>query len=457
MKKRTVLFLALLFVIYQPFPAQAQDTATDFRDILRHVYEHNPHLQAARAELRAVHELYPQALSGWRPSLNLESSLYATDIENSNFGRADGTTTKDVTLSLDQPLFRGGRTFAETKKANSLIRAGYAVMLQAEQGVFFDTIRVIADVVRDRTLLSLRQNNERLMVEELDVVRARLEGGELTKTDEKQAETRLARSISEKTVAQANLESSIARFEETVGYLPPDNLSLPDLIFNFTGTQQEMIELAEQDNPEVQAARHISFAADHEIDAVFRELMPQILAFASYNKQYDPQPGIIDDSQAETIGIRASLPLYQGGHTRSRVREAKSTANQRAIEVEKTMRRIRQQVIRDLNSLRAARTEISSRSTEVEAAEFAQEGVRAEAQLGERTVLDILDADQELLDAKAALISVKRDEVIHHYALATNLGILLPEKMGMTGVAYNPGDHYRAVSNRFFSMNSDVD
>ena len=456
MIKKTTLLLTILFTISLSVSAEGQDRDRNFRIILRHVYEHNPSLEAARAELDTVSELYPQALSGWRPSLKIESDIYSTNVESSNFGQTDGATTREVKFSVDQPIFRGGQTFAKTKKANSLIRAGYAVMLQSEQEIFLKAISAIADVVRDRTLISLRTDNEKLMIEELHAVRARIEGGELTKTDEKQAETRLARSVSEKIAAQAHLESSVARFEETIGYLPPDNMVFPDLIFIFPESQKEMISLAEQGNPAIQSARHKSFAADHEIDAVFRELMPQIHAFASYNKQYDPQPGIIDESEVQTIGVRASLLLYQGGNTRSRVREAKKIANKRVIEIAEIKRRIRQQIISNRNKLEAAKSEISSRSIEVEAAELAREGVRTEAQLEERTVLDILDADQELLDAQAALIAAKRDEVVRHYTLAADMGMLLPEKMGIARIDLAASENSYA-GDSLFSMNTDAE
>lgn len=460
MKLKSVLILSLWCFI--PFPVVAQspepvpDNKAGFIDILRHVYEFNPSLRATRAELQGIHELYPQALAGYRPSLTLESNIYAKNIDGKSVGVHDGTTTKDVTLSLSQPLFRGGRTTAEVARANSTIKAAYAGLLQGEQVIFLQTITAIADVIRDRTLVDLRENNEQLLTEELKAARARMNAGDLTRTDATQAEARLARAVSEKISGQNTLNASTARFEELVGYLPPDHLEFPRLIFHFPATRQAMIAIAEQNNPEIEMAVHSFAAAGHAVDATFRELMPQISAFATYSKEYDPQPGGVEDVAAQTIGIRASVPLYEAGSTRSRVREAKDTARQREIEIEKTKRRIAQMIVGDSNGLSAAQAEIISRIAQIDAAQAAREGVGEEAHLGERTVLDILNADQELLDAKAARIIAERNEIVRHYSLAADLGMLLPERMGLSDIAYRPGEHYRAMGQRIFSMNPDV-
>src|SRR5690606_34101650 len=148
----------------------------------------------------------------------------------------------------------------------------------------------------------------------------------------------------------------------------------------------------------------------HKADAVFRELLPQVSAFASYNKQYDPQPGIVDESETQTVGLKATLALYEGGATRSRIREAESTAIRRRYNIEESRRRIRQEVISHGGTLRPAREETASRKEQITASEGALAGVREEAKGGQRQVLDILDAGQEVIAAKAALAVARRNE-----------------------------------------------
>jgi outer membrane protein len=195
-------------------------------------------------------------------------------------------------------------------------------------------------------------------------------------------------------------------------------------------------------------------AAQNDINARFSELLPQVSAFASYNKQFDPQPGVIDESETKTIGVRAKIPLYEAGFVRSRVREAKSISRASAIRKSTNSRRlIRRDITDNWKTLESARAEIAARNVEADAARAALEGVREEAKMGERTVLDLLDADQDVLSAEAALAHAHHDEVIASYALAAAIGWLLPEKMGMADIAYQPGPHYRAMSRKIFSMN----
>ena len=436
--------------------ATSQKISADVAGIMRHVYLSNPTLLSTRAELQAVHEKYPQALSGYRPTVSIESTLYNKDVNSKYIGPYDGTTTTDAMVSVSQPLYRGGRTMAEVDKANSMIKAAFAGLRQGEQSIFLQTVIAIADMVRDRSLLNLRENNVTLLTEELKAAKARMEAGELTTTDSKQAEARLARAVSERIFTANSLDSSSADFEQLVGYAPPDNLQFPDLIFTFPSSHAEMIAWAEKNNPEIEVAERTHSVANHDIDAIFRELFPQISAFATVSTEHNPQPGGVNDVGASTIGLRASIPLYDAGMTRSRVREAKNTARQREFEIEETKRRIVQKIMGDSNNLLSAQAEIIARISEIDAAQAAREGVGAEAHLGGRTVLDVLDADQELLDAKAARIIAERNEIVNHYSLAADLGLLSPEQFGLQDIAYDPGPHYRTMGKRVLSMNPDM-
>ncbi len=311
------------------------------------------------------------------------------------------------------------------------------------------------DVIRDRTLLNLRLNNERILGEELNAVRERHTAGDVTQTDVRQAEARLARARAEHVAASGQLDSSRAAFEEVVGFVPDKTLYVPGRVFVFPAAIGEMIAKAEKENPGLAASVNQHEAAVNDVDARFSDLLPQVSAFASYNKQFDPQPGVVDESETQTIGVRAKIPLYEAGAVRSRVREAKSIASQRYQEVSERRRLIRQDIMSNWKTLESARAEIAARIAEVDAARAALEGVREEAKMGERTVLDVLDADQDVLGAEAALARAHRDKVVASYALAGALGWLLPEKMGMADIAYQPGPHYRAMSRKIFSMNAE--
>ena len=415
-----------IVVFFYPFSAYAQDTSAgpSLYNVLKHTYESNPTLMAAREELKERQELYPQARAGWLPSVSANASIYATNVESSNFGNGDGATTKDMSLDVEQPIWRGGMTFAEVARAHDLISVGEATLRQAEQDIFMSAISAYLNTARDRDLLILREKNEEILLLEMQSAQERLDMGVLTQTDLEQAKTRLSRARSQRAQAEADYDISRAEYEEVIGMAPGDVLPAPRPAFNFPDDTEQLVSIAEEQNPEVIMAVFEHKASEHNADAVFRELFPRISAFASMNKQYDPQPGIVSDSETETIGVRATLALFQGGATRSRVREAEIAQKRREYEIEETKRRIRQDVLSNWRSYVSAQVQADNRADEIESAEFALEGVKIEAAEGQRSVLDILDADQELIDARAALINASHRELMAQYALASALGWL---------------------------------
>lgn len=423
----SVIILTFFITTNHAAQAQNQDGYWGLPDILQHVHDNNPTLKAAREELHETMELYPQARAGWLPTVSGEARLFATDIESSNFGNGTGATTKDMTVSLDQPIWRGGRTFAETARARDLIRAGEAVLSQAEQDIFLEAVTVYMNVLRDRKILDLRLHNEDILTQELHAARERMAIGDITTTDVQQARSRLARAEAERIKAEGDFDMSCAAFEDIVGMAVPDVLLVPHSRIALPTDMNDMITLAERQNPELMIIQFEQRAAEHGADATFRELLPQLAAFASYNKQYDPQPGIVDKSQTEMVGLRATITLYEGGAARSRLREARRSAKRQHYEIQETRQRIKRTVTKHWRAYQAAKAQIESRKAQITATEAALEGVRIEAREGQRTVLDVLDADQEVIDAKAALARARRDEVVAKFALANSLGLLRPD------------------------------
>lgn len=397
-------------------------------EVLQEVYRSNPTLMVAREELEETRELYPQAKAGWLPTLSAEASIYSTDIDSSPVGSSDGDITKDMSLNVNQPIWRGGRTFAETSRARDLIAVGEARLDQKEQDIFLSAITVYLDIIRDRELFHLRERNEKLLVQELKSAWERLDIGDITDTDVQQAKTRLSRAKSAKTQAQNNYELSRAAFSAIVGLDTPEELLIPYPEFPFPETIEEMIAYAEEKNPEIVMADFQSQAANHNSDATSRELLPQVSAFASLNKQYNPQASSFDESRATTVGVRATLALFQGGATRSRVRAAQTVEKRREHEISEVKRRIKQQIISNWRSYLSAKLQTENRKAEIESAQAALDGVRVEMAEGQRTVLDILDADQELINAQAGLLNALRNEKLSQYALANNLGMLTAEE-----------------------------
>ena len=182
--------------------------------------------------------------------------------------------------------------------------------------------------------------------------------------------------------------------------------------------------MAEAKNPEILIAQYEYQAAEHGYDSTFRELFPQVSAFASYNEQRDPQPGILDKAKIETVGIRATLSFYDGGATRSKARQAQKEAKRKSYNILDVKRKIRKDMISNLRVYNAAQELTKIYMSEIEASENALNGVREEAKLGQRTILDVLDADEELIDSKISLAQARHDETVTQFSLAATLGIL---------------------------------
>lgn len=451
-------------VDYNPAPPKprAEDLAAmepprkDFQrleDVLRRSYTDNPTLRAARAELKAVHERMPQAQAGYKPTLAGEAAVTAADVDRSPSAGPglDGTTSKQVGMTATQALYRGGRTMAAIDSAESLIMAQRAILVATEHRIMRDVATAYMDVVRDTALLELRTNNKAVIERQLEATRDRFEVGELTRTDVSQAESRLASAEAERTRALGNLRTSRSVYAQLTG-MQPGALGYPHLAFNIPATLDAATAMAEDQNAAVAASRFRHQAAVSDIDGVFGELLPFISSYVSWDRTYDPQPGGVDDTTTTALGITASIPFYQGGAIRSRVRQAKYTANQQMMNIQESVRLAQQETVANWESLKAAQAEIISREAQVTAAKVAREGVYQEAELGSRTVLDTLDADQEYLDAQVALVTARRNETVATFFLASTLGLLTPQTLGFPEIAEDHEAHLAWTEGKILGM-----
>ena len=399
-------------------------------DVLRQAYETNPTLQAANAELRAVEESLPQAAAGYKPTITANADVLYTDTQNegnSSSSQDGDNLSKEGSVSLKQPLYRGGRTASALRGARNSILAQSAAVDSVRQKLMLDVATAYMDVLRDRAWLNLSENNKALISRQLEATKDRFEVGELTRTDVSQAQAREAGAVSDIISAKAKMRSSVAVYEQIVGSVPDQTLLYPDIRFSLPETLEEALSEAAQKNPSVLSAEYKNAAAEDDVDTVFGELLPEVSLTGGLSKSYDPQPGTLDETRESTVGVSASIPLYQAGSVRSRVRQAKQTANQRFIQIMEARRRVRAETISSWENLAAAKAEIISRRAQVEASAMAQEGVRYESDFGERTILDALDADQEYLDAQVGLVSARRNEIVARFSLAAVLGRLTPE------------------------------
>jgi TolC family type I secretion outer membrane protein len=351
---------------------------------------------------------------------------------------------------VEQSLYRGGRTVAGTRRAEASVLAERQVLTSVEQDVLLSAATSYMDVWRDQSVLQLNVSNERVLQRQLEASRDRFEVGEITRTDVAQSESRLARATADRIAAEGDLTASRAVFQEVVGIYPM-LLEEPPALEGLPASQDEVIAAAAAAQPDLVSAKFTEEASRHQVRVSLGELFPEV----SLNGEigYEDETSI-EDSDAEFYRILAqvTVPLYQQGLVSSRVREDKQIANQRRIEIDQAGRAAEQNAISAWEDLQTGRAQIVSFQSEVDSTRIALEGVRQENAVGARTILDILDAEQEFLDAQVSLVRARRDESVAGYAVLAAMGRLTAGNLGLPVAVYDPIKDYDAVRDKWFGL-----
>ncbi|HYE51567.1 MAG TPA: TolC family outer membrane protein [Azospirillaceae bacterium] len=428
-------------------PAQAQS----LQEALAQAYTSNPTLEAERAQLRATDELVPQARANYLPQVTASGDIARQRTETNS--QVAAITPKSVDLSVSQPIYRGGRTTAQVDQAEAAVRAQRAALTATEQLVLLNAATAYFDVVRDQAVLDLNVNNEQVLRRQLEAAQDRFRVGEITRTDVSQSESRLSRANADRILSEGLLNASRAVFARLVGVVP-GKLQQPAPVLSLPTSLEETIALAEKNNPSVIAANYNLEGAQSAVDNAFGEMLPSVALSGQVGRDWDT---LARDStrNTATIGARLTVPLYQGGGTSARVREAKQTASQRRMQVDEAVRQARETAIRSWEALVTARASIKSRNDQVNSANIALEGVRQEATVGSRTVLDVLDAEQELLDARVQLVRAQRDELVAAFQVLSAVGQLTAPQLGLPVQVYDQEAHYKEVRNKLWGQSID--
>ena len=443
------LLLALAVAALAPAPGAAQS----INEALTITYQSNPTLRAARAELRAVNEGVAQELSNWRPLVTLDSSAGVEQIESEKpFDDSNTRSPYDAELNVVQPLYRGGRTVAGTEQAEQAVLAQRAFLKTVEQGVLFDAAAGYLDVWRDQSILQLTIKNEQVIARQLEASEDRFEVGEVTRTDVAQSESRLSRATAERIQAEGNLASSRAVFQRVVGVYP-EILVQPDLLTGLPENLEDLIEISIREDPRILQAVYDERAAQKSVRVAEGELLPSLQLRAGLEHQ-DEFVNSDKTFQEARLMAELSVPLYQQGAVSSRVRQAKQIASQRRIEIDEIRLLAREDAIEAWESLQTAKAQIVSFKAQVSSTEIALEGVRQENLVGSRTVLDVLDAEQEVLDAQVSLVVANRDELLADFALKQAMGHLTAQALALPVTVYDPEADYHAVRNRWYGLDA---
>jgi TolC family type I secretion outer membrane protein len=440
--------------------ATGSASAQTLTEAFAYAYENNPQLLAQRAALRATDEQVPQALAGWRPTVNFTASAgYGrAAFENGAINGASTPTqysniiSRTIDLHLTQPVYRGGRTEALTRVAIKTVEAARAQTMQVETTVFQAVATSYLDVVRDQTLVEVARNNETVLRKQLEATRDRFRVGEVTRTDVAQAESSLAQATAQRITAEGNLADSRANYTRAVGH-PPGRLIMPHERPILPKTRDDALALASGDNPSVIAASFAEGAARDNVDAIRDQLMPQISIVGDANRSTAPSV-TLRTSRTDEISVLAQLtmPLYEGGAIYSQTRAAQQTVGQRRSQVDDARRAAVQTASQNWETLQAARAAIASFGSAVKAAQIALEGTQEEALVGSRTVLDVLIAEQQLFTTQSQLVTAEHDAALAEFNLAAATGRLIAPELKLPIKLYDMDRHYKHVKDKWFGF-----
>jgi outer membrane protein len=424
-----------------------QLSAETLESALSRAYGNNPTLNAQRASVRVTDENVARAKSGYRPQVNASADAGRTWTEFNTPG--GGSTTRNlnprgVGLEINQSIFNGNRTNNGVRQAESSVLGARENLNNNEQNVLFDSAEAYMNVLRDTAILDLQRNNVEVIDEQLRQTRDRFNVGEVTRTDVAQAESRLAASRSQASLAEANLRTSIAQYRQVVGVEPRQLAPGRPLDRLLPRTVNSALNVAFAEHPAIKAALHGVDVAEIQVRIEQGALAPQLGVNGNVAQRYDNQT-TGDRTLSASVVAQLVVPIYDGGQAYASTRQAKETVSQRRLEADSIRDQVRAAVISSWGQLEAARAQISAAQAQVDAAETALNGVREEARVGQRTTLDVLNAQQELLNARVNLITAQRDRVVGSYLVVQSMGRLNSRALGLAVNHYSPKIHYDQV------------
>jgi outer membrane protein len=437
--------------------APASAFAETLADALAAAYVKNPTLQAARADARSADETFVQARAGFLPQLTAFGQYGTQRVQSkspsSTLCSAVPTTAGCVTrpgdygAEVSETIFAGGRRIGQVAQANATIGAAHESLRSTEQGVLLDAIAAYMDVRRDAEVLSIRANNVDVLMHQLEESNARFSVGEITKTDVAQSQARLSGARAALSQARADLEASRARYTQVIG-APPGQLEEPPAAPALPASLGEAVEQALDANPDYRQFEEAAKAAKAQITIDRAGLLPELSVVGRFDRHFEDRLPIGDLDEG-TATAQLSIPLYSGGLARSQVRQSREDYERARQEAEQARREVVSAVSDAWNALDAARQTIVSSREQVQANELAFEGAEQERQVGLRTTIEVLNAQQELLDSRVALVRAERDAYIAAHALLQAIGALNAKTLAVNAPLYDPDKHRRAVQWRF--------
>jgi outer membrane protein len=443
----TVLLLALIV----PKPASA-DT---IEAALVRAYQSNPQLNAQRAQVRVTDENVPQALSGYRPKLSVSATAGTqyTDLLNTFGGTPQQILKTDVFgvnaprsagITLSQTLYNGNQTANRTRAAESQVSGSREALRVLDEAILLSAASIYMDYLRDAAIVEVQKSNVRVLEQTLKQTRDRFNVGEVTRTDVAQSEAQLAAGQTQLLAAEATLTTTKANFRRIIGN-DPVNLAPGSPVDRFLpATLPGAVELSLIENPNVTAAMYGIDVQFLQVKVNEGALLPTVTAQVVVQQAYEQQMQVFRSFGASAIA-QLNVPIYQGGAEYSLIRQSKESLAQQRLVLEQTRDQTRANTVTAWGQLVAGKAQVASAQSQVTASEIALNGVREEAKAGQRTTLDVLNAQQALVNARVALVTAQHDRVVASYAVLSAIGRLSPQVLGLNTTVYDASVHYHQV------------
>jgi outer membrane protein len=441
-----------------PAPALA-DT---IEGALVQAYQGNPQLNAQRAQVRSTDEVVPQALSGYRPKVAVTASAgyQYTDTLSTQGGTANflnrtelhgANPPRSAALTVNQTLYNGNQTANKTRAAEAQVSGAREALRVLEESVLFSAASIYMDYLRDSATVEVNKSNVRVLEQTLKQTRDRFNVGEVTRTDVAQSEAQLAAGKTQELQSESNLNATRSNYRRIIGS-EPQNLAPGSPVDRFLPkTLPQAVDLSLIENPQVTAAMYGIDVNFLTVKVNEGALLPTVSLQATAQEAYE-QSLITQRAFSAAVTTNVTIPLYQGGGEYSLIRQSKENLAQQRLTLEQTRDQTRANTVTAWGQLEAGKAQVISAQAQVTASEIALNGVREEAKAGQRTTLDVLNAQQALVNARIALVTAQHDRVVASYSVLQAIGRLQPQVLGLNTTTYDPSVHYHQVRDSWFGM-----
>jgi outer membrane protein len=417
-------------------------------------YQNNASLNSARAGVRVTDEGVAIAKSGWRPVIAGSGSI--------NYASQAGTsiTTGSFGVQIQQSLFDGLQTLNNVRASEARVRASVEGLRNTEQNILFNAASAYVDVIRDRQVAVFRERNLEFLSEQVRAANSRFEVGEGTRTDVAQADASRSAAMAQLSAARAQALTSEALYQQIVGEKPGRLEGAGAVARTLPSSIDQALAIGLSEHPAILANQHLVDVAGFQVKAAEGSLLPQLNAQAGVSRSFRdtatglPGVGSASDgtSNSASIGLNLTIPIYQGGRVSAQVRQSKESLGQARIEVDVVRDQVRQAVTASWTQYVAAQQVVAANRQLVSAAQLALNGVIEERNVGQRTTLDVLNAQADVIASQINLASAERDVVAASYAILSAIGRLEPQRLGLAVQVYRPQEHYEAVKDKWIGL-----